>query len=74
MENTTIGVFGLTLVFARRNGDLAARSGRGTARREQTCRAITPCTVVLACMGAPLPSKDPLLNSSADNLIQRDLR
>ncbi len=38
-KKTKIGIVGLTLVDARRNGDLPARRGRDTERREQKCRA-----------------------------------
>ncbi len=52
MEKTKIGVFGLTLVVARRNGHLAAGRIRDTEMREQKCRAKLACPVYCGCAAA----------------------
>ncbi len=51
-KKTKIGIFGLTLVDARRNGDLSARSGRGAERRKQKCRTKLAYSVYWGCDAA----------------------
>ncbi len=52
MKKTKIGIVGLTLVVARRNGDLPVRRNREAERREQTCRAKQDCPVYWGCAAA----------------------
>ncbi len=51
-RNTKIEVVGLTLVDARRNGDLPVRRYRDAERREQKCRAELACPVYWRCAAA----------------------